>query len=239
MFVLPQEVIMANKKFLEAVLRTASMLGIVLAFGMVVIGCDPDGDDAGDPLDGTTWDQTSGDSPDGSGGLRLTINSPNFTCTGIDNGTVYMSGTYGGSGNSFTGTITYGDVEGGTISGTISGNTMAYTITVNNEIYASGTMDKKNDPFDGTTWEQITGKGVPDGGLRVTIDSHTYECKGITNNIEYASGTYVVSGNTFTGTITGGRAKDCTLIGTIIDGNTMKYEIIGYGVSGIMHRKYE
>ena len=71
------------------------MLAMVLAFGMVVIGCpsDPDYDSA---LNGTWL---------GSYGSEIRLNNGSFTV--FESGIPYVRGTYTTSGNTFTMTITH------------------------------------------------------------------------------------------------------------------------------------
>jgi hypothetical protein len=132
---------MEKKRFFVGV------LAMVLVFSMAFVGCEngsTDDDDGGGnySLDGTRWEQTTGAGIP-TGGLRVTFNSPNFECKGITDGTVYSSGTYTVSGNSFTGTITGGLAGSGTFSGTISGNTLTYTSIAGGGQTATGTMTKK------------------------------------------------------------------------------------------------
>jgi hypothetical protein len=94
-----------------------------------------------DILDGTVWEQLTGDVP--PGGSRLSFNSPNFEFTVITNGTVYAAGPYTVTGNSVSGTVTDGEAAPGTFTGAISGNTLQYTAIWYNGETSSGTMTRK------------------------------------------------------------------------------------------------
>jgi hypothetical protein len=95
------------------------------------------------------------------------------------------------------------------------------------------------DILDGTTWEQLTGSGIPTGGLRLTFTAPNFVCRMISNNTVASSGTYSVKDNSFSGTITGGQSGSGTFNGTI-SGNTLSYNSSstnGGNMSGTMTKK--
>jgi hypothetical protein len=60
-----------------------------------------------DVLDGTKWKTSSADGPDGSGGMRITFTSPNWSGKGISDNTEYYKGTYTVEGETITFTLTH------------------------------------------------------------------------------------------------------------------------------------
>jgi hypothetical protein len=133
----------------------AGIISAALLTGLVLSGCGTRNGNAGDADDGqktgsndilneTRWEETSGDVP--PGGLRLTFISPDFTMTGIADGTVYFSGTYTVARDVFTPVarddFTGKRADGGTFNGAVSGNTLTYTST-SHEGVQYGTMLKK------------------------------------------------------------------------------------------------
>jgi hypothetical protein len=93
------------------------------------------------------------------------------------------------------------------------------------------------DILDGTTWEETAGN-VPPGGIRTTFNSPNFESRGITDGVVYSSGTYTVTGNSLSGTITGGQSGSGTFNGTIT-GNTIQYTstVSSGSLSGTMTKK--
>jgi hypothetical protein len=94
-----------------------AMLVMVLAFGMMVVGCDDDPESGGkDALDGTTWKGAYG-----GYNITLKFNSPNYTLTNSQGGASETeNGTYTISGD----TVTLTKKSGSSTTGTFSGNTL-------------------------------------------------------------------------------------------------------------------
>jgi hypothetical protein len=88
---------MTNKKF------WLGMLGMVLAFGMTVVGCSTSPGNSNDTLDKTVWEGTW--VTDHEQFLIISFNSPNFQI-GPDVSRSWITGTYSLSGNTVTLTVT-------------------------------------------------------------------------------------------------------------------------------------
>jgi hypothetical protein len=88
--------------------------------------------------------------------------------------------------------------------------------------------------LNGTTWEQPAQGNNP--ALRVSFTASTFVCRTYPGNSIASSGTYSVTGNSFSGTITGGQSGIGTFNGTI-SSNTLNYTSVstnGGNVSGTM-----